>query len=78
MDWDQHLHTILFAYKTTFKVGTCHIPFQLVYGLHALKFAKYLLPMTNSAMFHNIAMTLVFNNRLSKLKKLEESQTPVA
>jgi hypothetical protein len=36
MNWDKHLHTILFAYKTTFKVGTIHTPFQLVYGLHAL------------------------------------------
>ncbi len=29
-DRDEHLSTILFSYKTTFKVGTDHTPFQLV------------------------------------------------
>ncbi len=33
-DWDEHLSTILFSYWTTYKVGTNHTPFQLVYGLH--------------------------------------------
>jgi len=50
MDWDEHLHIVLFTYRTTFKVGTSHIPFQLLYGLHALMLIKYLLPMTNFAM----------------------------
>jgi hypothetical protein len=31
-------------YKTTFKVGTNHIPFQFVYGLHPLLPMEYLLP----------------------------------
>jgi len=26
-NWDKHLHIVLFAYRTTFKVGTCHTPF---------------------------------------------------
>jgi hypothetical protein len=43
MNWDKHLHTILFAYKIAFKVGTSHTPFQLVYGLHALMPIEYLL-----------------------------------
>jgi hypothetical protein len=47
MDWDEHLHTILFVYKTIFKVGTSHTPFQLGYGLHALMPIEYLLPTTN-------------------------------
>jgi hypothetical protein len=29
-DWDEHLSTFLFSYRTTFKVGTNHTPFQLV------------------------------------------------
>jgi hypothetical protein len=51
MDWDEHLHIVLFTYKTTFKVGTCHTPFQLVYGLHALMPTEYLLPTTNFTTF---------------------------
>jgi hypothetical protein len=27
MDWDEHLHTVIFIYKTTFKVDTGHTPF---------------------------------------------------
>ncbi len=38
------MSTILFSYKTTFKVGIGHIFFQLVYGLHMLLPTKYLLP----------------------------------
>jgi hypothetical protein len=26
-NWNKHFHTVLFAYRTTFKVGTCHTPF---------------------------------------------------
>jgi hypothetical protein len=43
-DWDERLSTFLFSYKTIYKVGTCHRPFQLVYGLHPLLPTKYLLP----------------------------------
>ncbi len=42
--WDEHLSVVLFSYRTTYKVGTGHIPFQLVYGLHSLLPIKYLLP----------------------------------
>jgi hypothetical protein len=56
-------------------VGTSHTPFKLVYGLHALMLTKYLLPMTNFVTSKDFTMTRVFSIRLSKLKKLEESQT---
>jgi len=77
-NWDEHLHTILFTYRTAFKMGTCHTPFQLVYGSHALMSTKYLLPMTNSVMFKDFTMTRVFSTKMLKLKKLEESWTLVA
>jgi hypothetical protein len=32
-NWDEHLHMILYAYRTIFKVTMGHTPFQLVYGL---------------------------------------------
>jgi hypothetical protein len=43
-DRDEHLSTILFSYRTTYKIVTNHTPFQLVYGLHPLLPAKYMLP----------------------------------
>jgi len=43
-DWDKHLHTILYAYRTTFKVTTRHTPYELVYGLRPLMLMEYLLP----------------------------------
>jgi hypothetical protein len=36
--------TILFSYRTAYKVGTSHTPFQLVYGLHPLLPTEYLIP----------------------------------
>ncbi len=75
MDWDKYLHTILFTYIITFKVGTSHTPFQLVYGLHVLMPIKYLLPMTNFATSQDFTMTQVFNIQLTKLEKLEKSRT---
>jgi hypothetical protein len=39
------LHAIVFAYKTTFKVGTSHIPFQLVCGLYVLN--AYQIPISH-------------------------------
>jgi hypothetical protein len=59
IDWDKHLHTIFFACKTTFKVGTSHTPFQLVYGVHALMPTKYLFPTTNFATSKDFAMTYI-------------------
>jgi len=43
-DWDEHMLTILFSYRTTFKVGIGHTPFEFVYGLHQLLPMEYLLP----------------------------------
>jgi hypothetical protein len=39
-----HMSTILFSYWTTYKVGTSHTPFQLVYELHPLLPTEYILP----------------------------------
>jgi hypothetical protein len=43
-DWDEHLHTILYAYQIAFKVTTWHTLYELVYGLHPLMPMEYLLP----------------------------------
>jgi len=38
------MSTILFSYRTAFKVGTDHTPFQLVYKLHMFLLTWYFLP----------------------------------
>jgi hypothetical protein len=38
------MSTLLFSYRTTYKVRIGHTPFQLVYGLHPLLPIEYLLP----------------------------------
>jgi hypothetical protein len=36
IDWDEHLPTILFLDKTSYKIIVGYTPYQLVYGLHPL------------------------------------------
>ena len=43
-DWDQHLPTVLFAYRTAYKVTTHHTPYQLVYGLQPMLPTEYVIP----------------------------------
>jgi len=40
--WDEHLSTMLFSYRTTYKVATGYTPYQLVYGLHPLMPIEYI------------------------------------
>ncbi len=34
--WDEHLSTMLFSYKTAYKVITWYTPYRLMYGLHPM------------------------------------------
>jgi hypothetical protein len=43
-DGDEHMSIVLFSYRTAYKVGIGHTPFQLVYGLHPLLLIEYMLP----------------------------------
>jgi hypothetical protein len=36
LDWDEHLHKVLYAYQISFKVTIGHTLYELVYGLHPL------------------------------------------
>ncbi len=44
IDWDEHMSTMLFSYKTTYKVTTWYTPYQLMYGLHPLMPTQYIIP----------------------------------
>jgi hypothetical protein len=68
-DWDKNMSTILISYKTTFKVGTNHTPFQFVYGLQSLLPMKYPLPSKPGQNYYPThARSLT--NRLLELEKL--------
>jgi hypothetical protein len=42
-DWDEHMFTVLFSYRTTYKVTIGYTPYQLVYGLHPLMPTEYII-----------------------------------
>jgi hypothetical protein len=65
--WDEHQSVILFSYQTTYKVGTNHTPFQLVYGLHPLLLIEYMLPSKlGENKYPQLVRVLI--NKLSKLE----------
>jgi hypothetical protein len=46
-NWDEHLSTILFSYRTSYKVVIGYTPYQLVYSLHPLMPIEYVLSTIN-------------------------------
>lgn len=71
INWDEHLSTMLFSYRSTFEVGIGHTPFWLIYGLHLLLPTKYLLP-SKLGQWLNPTLVKVLISWLSKLEKLQE------
>jgi len=72
-DWDEHLHMVLYAYWTSFKVTTGHTLFQLVYGLYPLMPTKYMLPTNNSHPNQDFSPTHILTNHMAKLEHLDEN-----
>jgi hypothetical protein len=73
IDWDEHLHIVLYAYQTTFnKMTTYHTPLQLVYGLHPLMLVEYLFPTTLLGITFCIEFPMVLNSRIIKLDEARE------
>jgi hypothetical protein len=62
-DYDEHMSTILISYRTAFKVGIDHTPFQFVYGLYPLLPTKYLLP-SKPGKFYDPKLVIVLCNHL--------------
>jgi hypothetical protein len=72
IDWDEHKHTILYAYYITFKVTIKHNLFQLIYGLYPLMPLEYMLFLSNSYLDKNFSPTHVLISRMAKLEHLDE------
>jgi hypothetical protein len=53
-DWDLKVSTVLWAYKTTCKKLTGHIPFRLVYGKETVVPMDYLVPNLHIAAITNM------------------------
>ena len=66
-DWDEHLATVLWAYRTAFKVTTLHTPFQLVYGLQPLMPTEYILPTYVSSPSKDYSTDAVISARLDDI-----------
>ena len=73
-DWDKHLVTALWAYRTSFKVSIQFTPFHLVYGQEAL------LPIEVEVPSHKLLLRAgqepheQWDNRLMNLHKLEATR----
>jgi hypothetical protein len=67
MNWDEHLSTMLFSYRTTNKVTIGYTPYQLMYGLHPL------MPITSGNERNNILMKIL-TSRITELERLQEAK----
>jgi hypothetical protein len=66
------MSTILFSYRTIFKVGTGHTPFQLVYGLYPLLIIDHLLPFKLGQIYDPNPIK-VLTSHMSELEKLRDN-----
>ena len=71
-DWDRQLPTVLFAYRTAFKIGTGHTPFQLLYGIIPLMPTEYLVPTKSTTT--DPSPSRVLAARTADLERLDESR----
>jgi hypothetical protein len=67
------MSTILFSYQITYKIGSNHTPFRLVYGLHPLLPTKYLLPFRLGEN-RDPQLVRVLISQLSELEKLQKNR----
>ncbi len=72
-NWDEHLCTMLFSYRTTYKIATGYTPYQLVYGLHPLMPTKYIVLIVGGNERDSTIMK-VLTSRITKLEKLQETR----
>jgi hypothetical protein len=66
--WDEHMSTMLFSYKTAYKV-TRYIPYQLMYALHPLMPIEYIVLIISGNERQN-TLVKVLTNKIIKLEKL--------
>ena len=73
-DWDIQLYTMLFSYRTAYKVATGHSPFELVYGLLSLMPTEYIVPIQRKTTNLNFTQHRVLAARIADLDNLDETR----
>ncbi len=72
-NWDKHLPTMLFSYKSTYKVTTRYTPYQLMYGLNPLMPIEYIVPIVSGKQKDSNQVRVLINKVL-ELEKLQEAR----
>ena len=73
-DWDIQLYTVLFSYRTAYKVATGHSPFELVYGLLPLMPTEYIVPIQWTTTDLDFIQHRVLAARTADLNKLDKTR----
>ena len=73
-DWDIQLYTVLFSYRTAYKVATGHSPFELVYGLLSLMPTEYIVSTQRTTTDLDFTQHRVLAARTADLDKLDETR----
>ena len=73
-NWDIQLYTVLFSYRTAYKVPTGHSCFELVYGLLPLMPTEYIVSTQRTTTDLDFTQHRVLAARTADLDKLDEIQ----
>lgn len=76
-DWDVQRQTMVWAFRTAYKVTTGHTPFQLMFGVEARMPMEWQLPSLKVVVCYNINSNLAISRRLSELIRLTETRRVV-
>lgn len=71
-DWEERLPSVLWAYRTTYKVTTGQTPFQLLYGQEAVVPIDFMVPSLRIAIDNRLGDMESLRERLYTLNKLDE------
>ncbi|XP_059066457.1 uncharacterized protein LOC131857758 [Cryptomeria japonica] len=73
-DWEEKLPSVLWAYRTTYKVTTGQTPFQLMYGQEALVPTEFMVPSLHTAIENKLGDMESPREQLYALNKLDEKR----